>query len=92
VKDAGMESPAAAEKENPMDFQDSSASPQRKKTSKSLFRGTYGQVMSALKDAGLITTPCKEGGIDSATRLGALFVSTSNEDGSVEFNKLTLWG
>jgi len=91
VKDAGMESPAAAEKENPMDFQDPPAPPQRK-TSKSLFRGTYGQVMSALKDAGLTTTPCTEAGFETATRLGALFVSNSSEDGSVEFTKLTLWG
>jgi hypothetical protein len=92
VTDAGMmESPPAAEKENPMDVQDSSTPPQRK-TSKCLFRGTYGQVMSALKDAGLITTPCKEGGIETATRLGVLFVTTSNEDGGVEITKLTLWG
>lgn len=60
VKDAGMESPAAAEKDNPMDFQDSSIPPPRK-TSKSLFRGTYGQVMAALKDAGLTTAPYVEG-------------------------------
>lgn len=33
----------------------------------SLFRGTYGQVMSALQSVGLITTPCKESGVDEGT-------------------------
>lgn len=65
VKDAGMESPDT-EKRNPMD-QDAPSLPQEK-SSKSLFRGTYGQVMSALKDAGLMTTPCAEAGFENGMR------------------------
>ncbi|KAI9057756.1 hypothetical protein FKP32DRAFT_1681239 [Trametes sanguinea] len=58
----------------------------------SLFRGTYGQVMTALRAAGLTTVACKESGVQEATRLGALFVARPNERGGVEFTKLTLWG
>ncbi|TFK87594.1 hypothetical protein K466DRAFT_104441 [Polyporus arcularius HHB13444] len=57
----------------------------------SLFRGTYGQVMTALKAAGLVMTPCSESGVEDATRLGALFVAHQNPYGGVEFTKLTLW-
>ncbi|KAI0334316.1 hypothetical protein GY45DRAFT_27570 [Cubamyces sp. BRFM 1775] len=57
----------------------------------SLFRGTYGQVMTALKAAGLATVPCKESGVHNATRLGALFVARPTAQGGVEFTKLTLW-
>jgi hypothetical protein len=57
VQDAGMESPTIAEKQDPPDNNDGSG-PNQHKTSKSLYRGTYGQVMSALKDAGLMMTPC----------------------------------
>ncbi|KAI0660692.1 hypothetical protein C8Q70DRAFT_1044579 [Cubamyces menziesii] len=57
----------------------------------SLFRGTYGQVMTALKAAGLATVPCKESGVHNATRLGALFVARPTAEGGVEFMKLTLW-
>lgn len=32
-----------------------------------LFRGTYGQVMTALQAAGLVATPCKESGFDQGT-------------------------
>ncbi|KAL6308387.1 hypothetical protein BKA93DRAFT_725633 [Sparassis latifolia] len=56
-----------------------------------LFRGTYGQVMSALTAVGLTTTPCTETGVKSATRLGALFVAKPTEQGIVELRKLTLW-
>ncbi|KAI8990615.1 hypothetical protein BD414DRAFT_413540, partial [Trametes punicea] len=58
----------------------------------SLFRGTYGQVMTALRAAGLVAVSCKESGVQEATRLGALFVARPNERGGVEFTKLTLWG
>ncbi|KAI0931541.1 hypothetical protein AcW1_001083 [Taiwanofungus camphoratus] len=57
----------------------------------SLYRGTYGQVMTALQAVGLTTTPCKETGIEQATRLGALFVVNRTESGTVELSKLTLW-
>ncbi|KAI0778789.1 hypothetical protein BD413DRAFT_631990 [Trametes elegans] len=57
----------------------------------SLFRGTYGQVMTALRAAGLATVPCHESGVHDATRLGALFVAHANDRGGVEFTKLTLW-
>jgi hypothetical protein len=63
VQDAGMESPTATDKQNPLDSKDLSQSTQRR-SSKSLFRGTYGQVMSALKDAGLMITPCTEAGFE----------------------------
>ncbi|PCH34189.1 hypothetical protein WOLCODRAFT_135558 [Wolfiporia cocos MD-104 SS10] len=56
-----------------------------------LFRGTYGQVMAALHAAGLVTTPCKESGVDEATRLGALFVARHTPLGTVEMTRLTLW-
>lgn len=86
-----MESPTATDKQNPLDGQDASE-PVQQKSSKSLFRGTYGQVMSALKDAGLMMTPCTEAGFEDATRLGALFVAGPNEHGGVALTKLTLWG
>jgi len=86
-----MESPTATEKRDLLDNKDASG-PTLQKTSKSLFRGTYGQVMSALKDAGLMMTPCTEAGLEDATRLGALFVVGPNEYGGVELTKLTLWG
>ncbi|KAH9947110.1 hypothetical protein B0H21DRAFT_363889 [Amylocystis lapponica] len=57
----------------------------------SFFRGTYGQVMSALTAVGLTTTPCKASGVEAATRLGALFVANHTESGSLELTKLTLW-
>ena len=34
-------------------------------TKKALFKGTYGQVKQALKDAGLVTTPCSENGFEN---------------------------
>ena len=38
----------------------------RKDTSKkALFKGTYGQVKEALKDAGLVTIPCSENGFEN---------------------------
>lgn len=34
---------------------------------KALFKGTYGQVKQALKEAGLVTTPCPEEGVEHGT-------------------------
>ncbi|KAI0783303.1 hypothetical protein C8Q75DRAFT_810890 [Abortiporus biennis] len=62
-----------------------------KKAEGTLFRGTYGQVMTALNAAGLVTTPCKESGLEVARRLGVLFVASHNEHGALELKKLTLW-
>ncbi|CDO73024.1 hypothetical protein BN946_scf185007.g78 [Trametes cinnabarina] len=97
VMAAGMDTSPSAELGDPMD--DSargrasissirSEDVETKGMPGSLFRGTYGQVMTALRAAGLTTVACKE----SATRLGALFVARLNEQGIVEFTKLTLWG
>jgi hypothetical protein len=66
VQDAGMESPTVVKKQDAFDSDDTSGLPQQN-SSKSLFRGTYGQVMSALKDAGLMTTPCTEAGLEDGT-------------------------
>ncbi|EED82758.1 predicted protein [Postia placenta Mad-698-R] len=100
VMAAGMDSSPAGEKEDPIrvhqlsrasygSIQSTDSLPEQ--GSGSLFRGTYGQVMSALQSVGLVTTPCKESGVDEATRLGALFVANHTEDGIIEFTKLTLW-
>ncbi|KAF7965923.1 hypothetical protein HWV62_40950, partial [Athelia sp. TMB] len=62
VQESGMESPNA-EKTDPLEEADSPGGRAAKST-KSLFRGTYGQVMSALKEAGLMTTPCPEDGVE----------------------------
>lgn len=62
VQESGMESPHA-EKVDPMEEPDSPGGRGMKST-KSLFRGTYGQVMSALKEAGLMTIPCPEEGLE----------------------------
>jgi len=97
---AGMDSSPAAEKGDPMEvpnlsriscgsIQSTDSGPVEDQGS--LFRGTYGQVMTALQSVGLVTTPCKESGLDEATRLGALFVANHKENGGVEFTKLTLW-
>ncbi|KAI0828891.1 hypothetical protein BC628DRAFT_1361160 [Trametes gibbosa] len=103
---AGMDSsPAAVERGNPMDADaGASASAARASISSirsenvereglpgSLFRGTYGQVTTALRAAGLATVPCAEAGVQDATRLGALFVAHSNGRGGVDFTRLTLW-
>ncbi|KAH8099777.1 hypothetical protein BXZ70DRAFT_217271 [Cristinia sonorae] len=56
-----------------------------------LFRGTYGQVTSALHAAGLTTTPCHQAGFSNAQRLGAMFVARPTDDGTLELAKLTLW-
>ncbi|TFY53852.1 hypothetical protein EVJ58_g9207, partial [Rhodofomes roseus] len=99
---AGMEGSPEMEKANPMDVPTLSrlsfgsirsdvSVPVPEGAPGSLFRGTYGQVMTALQAAGLVTTPCKESGFDEATRLGALFVANRKEDSKVEFTKLTLW-
>ncbi|KAG6335469.1 hypothetical protein ID866_3619 [Astraeus odoratus] len=56
-----------------------------------LFRGTYGQMTTALEGAGLSVTPCHGFGFSGATRLGALFVARSGGSG-MQLTKLTLWG
>ncbi|EIN13872.1 hypothetical protein PUNSTDRAFT_129541 [Punctularia strigosozonata HHB-11173 SS5] len=58
----------------------------------SLYRGTYGQVCAAIQAAGLDMTPCSDTGFGEATRLGVIFVASNNDQGGVEFRKLTLWG
>ncbi|KAI0714924.1 hypothetical protein C8Q76DRAFT_795736 [Earliella scabrosa] len=97
---AGMDSSPGAELANPFEGGDvgrasfSSIRSEEVETRgmpSSLFRGTYGQVMSALTAAGLTAAPCKESGVQHATRLGALFVARQNPYGGVEFTKLTLW-
>ncbi|KAF9820008.1 hypothetical protein IEO21_01670 [Rhodonia placenta] len=73
VMAAGMDSSPAGEKEDPIrvhqlsrasygSIQSTDSLPEE--GSGSLFRGTYGQVMSALQSVGLVTTPCKESGVD----------------------------
>lgn len=73
-----------------------------------LFRGTYGQVTTALQAAGLNTTPCRESGFyegESATTLAWLCAHevllatrlgalfvVGHNAGNVELSKLTLWG
>ncbi|KAL1951331.1 hypothetical protein VTO73DRAFT_480 [Trametes versicolor] len=97
---AGMDSSPRAEHGDPMDAAGRgrmsissirSENVERDGVPGSLFRGTYGQVMTALRAAGLATVPCKESGVQDATRLGALFVAHPNERGGVDFTKLTLW-
>ncbi|OJT14405.1 hypothetical protein TRAPUB_9046 [Trametes pubescens] len=97
---AGMDSSPGAERGDPLDAAGRgrmsissirSENVERDGVPGSLFRGTYGQVMTALRAAGLATVPCKESGVQDATRLGALFVAHPNERGGVEFTKLTLW-
>lgn len=56
VVEAGMDTPSALEEH--MDY--SHRAPGYRSCD-SLFRGTYGQVMVALKAAGLVATPCMEG-------------------------------
>lgn len=68
VQNAGMESPTITEEQNPLDGEDASE-PKEHKTSKSLFRGTYGQVMSALKNASLTIMPCSEVGFEQGGSL-----------------------
>jgi len=61
---------------------------------KALFKGTYGQVKQALKEAGLVAVSCPEEGVEHGTKIGALFVANSgrNASGDLELTKLTLWG
>ncbi|KAH8120037.1 hypothetical protein DFH11DRAFT_1721913 [Phellopilus nigrolimitatus] len=97
VTNAGMLKPSPEETGNPADAQSLVAgNPLRGSdtTKKALFKGTYGQVKQALKEAGLVTVPCSENGFEHSTRLGALFVVNSNGAASdnLELTKLTLWG
>ncbi|KAI0275125.1 hypothetical protein BC834DRAFT_965562 [Gloeopeniophorella convolvens] len=57
-----------------------------------LFKGTYGQVRAAFREAGLVTTPCGEDGVPEATRLGALFVANPDGHGAIVFTKVVMWG
>ncbi|KAG0700670.1 hypothetical protein DFH29DRAFT_807270 [Suillus ampliporus] len=91
VVEAGMDSPSGLE--DHMDDCGPSTKAPDCHSRDTLFRGTYGQVMVALKAAGLVATPCVEGEFAGATRLGALFVAhRSSEARSVQLRKLTLWG
>ncbi|KAG1864668.1 hypothetical protein DFJ58DRAFT_655738 [Suillus subalutaceus] len=88
VVEAGMDTPSALEEQ-----MDVSTNVPDYRSRDTLFRGTYGQVMVALKAAGLVATPCMEGEFAGATRLGALFVAhRSSEERNVQLRKLTLWG
>lgn len=88
VVEAGMDTPSALEEQT-----DVSTNVTDYRSRDTLFRGTYGQVMVALKAAGLVATPCMEGDFAGATRLGALFVARrSSEERNVQLRKLTLWG
>ncbi|KAG2155506.1 hypothetical protein DEU56DRAFT_906698 [Suillus clintonianus] len=91
VVEAGMDTPSKPEEQ--MDDCSPSTTAPDHRNHDALFRGTYGQVMVALKAAGLVATPCMEGDFAGATRLGALFVAhRSSEERSVQLRKLTLWG
>lgn len=88
VVEAGMDTPSTLEGQT-----DVSTNVTDYRSRDTLFRGTYGQVMVALKAAGLVATPCMEGDFAGATRLGALFVARrSSEERNVQLRKLTLWG
>lgn len=65
VKKAGMEGPPPSEMQGETDRKDDSGSAlPEKSSSKGLFKGTYGQVMTALNSMELMTTPCDEDGFD----------------------------
>ena len=78
VMAAGMDSSPSSEREDPMDARAEAAKEAYRASlcsirseevethgmPASLFRGTYGQVMTALKAAGLTTTPCHESGVE----------------------------
>lgn len=57
-----------------------------------LFTGTFGQVKAAFIAAGLAVSQCPEDGFGEATRLGAVFVARTRDDGGVVFKKIVLWG
>ncbi|KZV70975.1 hypothetical protein PENSPDRAFT_684987 [Peniophora sp. CONT] len=58
----------------------------------SLFRGTYGQVRTALRSAGLAVHRCEEEGFDGASRVGTLFVANRDVHDNVIFTKIVLYG
>lgn len=63
VTNAGMLKPSPEEAGGSPDMLD--ANPRSRDTSKkALFKGTYGQVKQALKEAGLVATPCSENGFE----------------------------
>ncbi|KIM70290.1 hypothetical protein SCLCIDRAFT_1207608 [Scleroderma citrinum Foug A] len=85
---AGMETPSTGTDSRPANSRSQAT---KDSCPASLFRGTYGQMTTALENAGLSATPCHGYGISGATRLGALFIARSNEHG-MPLTKLTLWG
>ncbi|KAI6047877.1 hypothetical protein EDC04DRAFT_2620327 [Pisolithus marmoratus] len=88
---AGMETPSTNTGFCTANGQENKTQVNKESNSGGLFRGTYGQVTTALENAGLTATPCDSDGIAGATRLGALFVV--RPDGhAMQLIKLTLWG
>ncbi|KAI9462927.1 hypothetical protein F5148DRAFT_1286282 [Russula earlei] len=71
---------------------DGSATKAHEEGHQGLFKGTYSQVRSAFRAAGLVTTPCGEDGVPNATRLGALFIANPDGKGAVVFTKVVMWG
>lgn len=81
---AGMDASPGTEKTDPMpaiptlsrisygSIRSDGSAPAPDDSPGALFRGTYGQVMTALQAAGLIVTPCKESGFDQGAHLEAL--------------------
>ncbi|KAL4070698.1 hypothetical protein J3A83DRAFT_3246672 [Scleroderma citrinum] len=88
---AGMETPATGTGARTANSLGNRSQTTKNSCPAALFRGTYGQMTTALENAGLSVTPCHSYGISGATRLGALFVARSNEHG-MPLTKLTLWG
>lgn len=87
----GMETPSTDTGFCAANVQGNKPQMNKENNSGGLFRGTYGQVTTALENAGLIATPCDSDGVAGATRLGALFVA--RPDGrAMQLTKLTLWG
>lgn len=70
VVEAGMDTPSSLEEQT-----DVSTNVAGHRTRDTLFRGTYGQVMVALKAAGLVATPCMEGDIAGGAQLRHMNIS-----------------
>lgn len=79
VTNAGMLKPSPEEAGGSPDMLDASNSHKRDTSKKALFKGTYGQVKQALKEAGLVATPCSENGFENGSScLATIFVLDSN--------------
>lgn len=79
VTNAGMLKPSPEEAGGSPDMLDTANSRSRDTSKKALFKGTYGQVKQALKEAGLVATPCSENGFEHGKcYLRALFVRGSS--------------